>query len=329
MKRDFLAALIAATMVGFAASASTVNFNGGVISPDVIYFGNLTKTGLERVTGVHDGGSLMGADGFEWINPSIYGGSCQTDGIEMFTLDNNYDHVSCVNGVAVNRSDAARFSVNSINIEAQDFTRIAPPTPVLPDHSVRSISDPLYDSFYVPNADLLPLLPAGVVLGSPEAEAIRAARSAELKAAAQKQYDDYFAWELSSEFIKTDRFFAVGYRDGAEVVRQKFADTSGRTDVALSGFTDIDTIRFGYDHPGNFIMWNHYYIDNERLEVLLPSETFCSEACEFVRVFGMDYTLSSAGSDAGTEITPVPVPASLPLMALALGLVGWQSRRHG
>ena len=323
MKRIPLLAMASAlSAMSFGANASTLSVASGTGLNGLTYSGSLpTGVAIDPIDYNFDGTSRIGApplysaSGFVWQNKSGYGTDCQSgqgnsSAASLFTLDNLYDHESCGNNLGFVRSDGSSFSVDSITIAAQDLTLRAPITPIV-------AKDVAYLDFVLDEFDLLDELTAAKIAPfTPESDSYIAARQAEQ----DKLIADYEAWQASSTPALSDRFYVIGLRGGVEVARQAYGDTSGLTTLALSGFTNVDEIVFGY-HGENYL-WDHYYLDSEAYQVLAPGQTWCSYYCEVVDIFGFDY---STGGVA--PVTSVPLPSGLWMMGLALGLLGWGVRR--
>ena len=300
MKTTFFAVLAAAfAFTGSKSEAVSVNVSNGVAQ--TISYSGLLPTGasIQSFDYLADGTLRAGSPalysdkGFVWQNRGGYGGDCQQGqggGAAVFLSygDNLYDHVNCGGGNFV-RSDGKTFSVSSAKVDGQNFTLKAPTTPS-------------------PAAGL-----SGIDFSSGTA--------AELAL-----LDSYQTWmDGSSNVYVPDQFYIAGYLGGKETVRQSFGATGGMTSLSLSGFTNIDELRFGYNTGPAY--WDHYWADALYVEVLHPGQHWCLNACNTLSVFGFDLSVPSS---LGTKpVAPVPVPLGGTLLLAALGLLRITTRQKG
>jgi len=271
-------------------------------------------------TGVSPGGApLYSAGGFVWQNESGYGGDCQSmqgdsSAATLYALDNLYTHESCGNNLGMVRTDGARFSVSSIDVAAQELTRMTPVSTVV-------ASGTTFLPFVLTELDILDELDAAnISIYTPESDALLA----QLNKTNDQLRTDYQAWLNTSGIATQDRFYVVGYRNGVEVVRQVYGDTGGQSSITLNGFSDIDEIVFGYQEEA--YLWDQYSADIGGLTVLRAGQTWCGYNCEQIDIFGFDYALAG-GSKPGTGVSAVPLPAGVWMMVVALGLLGWKGRQ--
>lgn len=228
--------------------------------------------------------TLRGASGFEFQNVGSYGLDCSGDSITQYNDYEQYSSTSCGNSDAVYRSDGGTFSIDSLDVSAEDFRLI-------------TASDPFRDGQY----QFL-----DTYTDDPEQLAI---------------IEEYLEWRAQSEeVVSEDRFYAVGYRDGQEVVRQNYGETGGRTSVELSGFSDLDAVVFGFT-PYPFFTNDWSFLDAGYYTVLGPDQQWCVRACEQVNIYGFEYSLND------TAVAPVPLPASLQLLLAGLGGLAFARRK--
>lgn len=315
-------AILASFLCSTPAIAATFNVSDAV--QQSAYAGLDPLPGdIPWFSGGSDAGPLYEASGFQWTNPSAYGNDCTSArpdfSIKQYQLDDYYDHDSCSNNVAVSRADGAKFSVSSIDVDAQEYTRQAPATPLLPE-DVRFLpfSSTYFERYFDDRFTAL-----GVDPYSPEGQVL----FAQFKAEKELESQAYDAWKQTSEYVKSDRFYVVGYRDGVEVASHIYADTSGRLSLGVTGFSNIDVIVFGFIDENNYL-WDHYSGDFGGNAVLKPGQLWCDYACEDVNIYGFEYELAG-GSVSGPDLAAVPVPAGLWFMGSIVGLLGWGARRRG
>lgn len=119
----------------------------------------------------------------------------------------------------------------------------------------------------------------------------------------------FFDWAHSNAHDPGPQFFVSGLRDGAEIVRYSYYGTTDRSDFDLSGFENLDAIRFGQSVAGRI------FADSFELLPNTPDTAHCFAACYTSTIYSMN-------------ATPVPGPAGLPLMLTGLGALGLAARRR-
>ncbi len=321
------------TRLSFAVASVCVLFTAeSQASTLTVSNGTIQNTGF---------GLTYQSDGFVWSNPSGYGSDCQAtfgdpNAVTLFALDNLYSHEGCGNNAAFSRADGTRFDVSSVDVIAQDFTQITPDTTGPADgHSFLHYQ---LDEFRL-DAEINA---AGIDRSDQVAvDAFVAAKQAER----DTLISDYFGWLYSSSAAPArDQFYVAGVRDGGEVIRQYYSDTNGPTSLALSGFSDLDEVVFGYNY-GNFL-WDQYYRDSGGHAILGTGELWCPHKCEELAIYGFDYTLGGTtpatvvptpqpadpgnpgATDPSAAVASVPLPGGAGMIVFALGLLGLGARRR-